>query len=172
MNIVPFKDKKPEVAQSVYVAPNATIVGDVLIGENSSVWFNCVVRGDESRIIIGEATNIQDFCMLHADSGNPLAIGNRVTVGHTCVLHGCIIEDDCLIGMGSILMNGARIGRGSVIAAGTVVPENRNIPSCSLVAGTPGKVIRTYEESRLDENRKAARHYVERAGNYRDSAEV
>jgi carbonic anhydrase/acetyltransferase-like protein (isoleucine patch superfamily) len=172
MNLFVFKDKKPKIVQSAYIAPNAAIIGDVLIGEDSSVWFNCVIRGEESGIIIGEATSIQDLSILHSDLEKPLVVGNRVTVGHACVLHGCIIEDDCFIGMGAILMNGSRIGRGSVVAAGTVVTENRIIPPFSLVAGTPGRVIRTYEESRLEENRSAARYYAELARTYRDSADI
>ena len=168
MNLVSFEDKKPQIALSVYIAPTATIIGNVVIGENSSVWFNSVIRGDVNGIIIGDATNIQDLSMLHSDPGKLLAIGNRVTVGHACVLHGCTIEDDCFIGMGVIVMMGACIGRGSVVAAGSVVTENSITPPFSLVTGAPGKVVRTYDESILDDNKGAARYYVELASAYRD----
>jgi carbonic anhydrase/acetyltransferase-like protein (isoleucine patch superfamily) len=168
MDFINIGDKKPQIEQSVFIAPTATIIGDVIIGMDSSVWFNCVIRGDVNSISIGEATSIQDLSTLHSDAGKPLTIGNRVTVGHACVLHGCIIEDGCLIGMGAIVMNGAHIGRGSVIAAGSVVTEGKIIPPFSLVTGAPGKVIRTYNESKLDENRSAAQHYVDLARAYRE----
>jgi len=167
MFLLSLKDKEPKIDQSAYITPTATIIGDVAVGKDSSVWFNCVIRGDDNRIAIGEETNIQDLTMLHSDMGKPVVVGNRVTVGHSCVLHGCIIEDDCLIGMGSIVMTGTRIGRGSVVAAGSVIRENTVVPPFSLVAGAPAKVVRTYKEDILEANRAAARNYLERAKVYK-----
>ena len=145
MPVYKLEDTKPVVDSTAFIANNASVIGDVKIGKNSSVWFNTVIRGDADSITIGEETNIQDLSMCHADPGKPLIIGNHVTVGHRCIIHGCTIEDFCLIGMGSIIMNNAKIGRGSIIAAGSVVLENIKIPPHSLVAGLPGKVKKTFE---------------------------
>jgi carbonic anhydrase/acetyltransferase-like protein (isoleucine patch superfamily) len=136
----------PKLDDTVFVAPTAQIIGNVHIGRLSSVWFHTVLRGDLDAIRIGERTNIQDLCVCHADINIPLTIGNGVTIGHKSILHGCTIEDECLIGMGAIVMNHARIGKGSVIAAGTLVLENTIIPPFSLVAGSPGKIKKTYQD--------------------------
>ncbi|MBU1342392.1 MAG: gamma carbonic anhydrase family protein [Proteobacteria bacterium] len=145
MTLYSYKDVKPSLHPSVFIAPTAQIIGDVHIKKNSSVWFHSVLRGDLDTIRIGERTNVQDLCVCHADIHIPLKIGNAVTIGHRSVIHGCTIEDDCLIGMGSIVMNQAVIGRGSVVAAGTVVLEKTIIPPFSLVTGSPGKVKKTYQ---------------------------
>jgi len=169
MPLYTFENVRPKIDPSAYIAPTATIVGNVTIGKDSSVWFNCVVRGDADTIIIGEETNIQDLTMVHADQGKPTIVGNKVTVGHHCVLHGCIIEDNCLIGMGSIILNGAKIGRGSVVAAGAVVTEDTVVPSSSLIAGIPGKVKRTFEENSMGMGKLGARAYMELAKSYSSS---
>jgi len=135
----------PELDGTVYTAPTAQIIGNVHIGRLSSVWFHTVLRGDLAEIRIGEKTNIQDLCMCHADINIPLTIGSAVTVGHRSILHGCTIEDECLIGMGAIIMNHAVIGKGSIIAAGTLVLEKTVIPPYSLVAGSPGKIKKTFQ---------------------------
>jgi carbonic anhydrase/acetyltransferase-like protein (isoleucine patch superfamily) len=145
MTLYSYKSYEPKLHPSVYIAPTAQIIGDVVIGKNTSVWFQSVLRGDLANIRIGERTNIQDLCTCHADENIPLKIGNGVTIGHRSILHGCTIADDCLIGMGAIVMNQAVIGRGSIIAAGAIVLEKTIIPPYSLVVGSPGKVKKTYE---------------------------
>jgi carbonic anhydrase/acetyltransferase-like protein (isoleucine patch superfamily) len=145
MTLYAFKNIHPEIHDSAFVAPTAQIMGDVHIARDASVWFQTVIRGDTATITIGERTNIQDLSMCHADEGVPLTVGSGVTVGHQCCLHGCTIEDDCLIGMGAAVMNHAVIGKGSVVAAGAVVLENTIVPAYSLVVGSPGKVKKTYE---------------------------
>jgi carbonic anhydrase/acetyltransferase-like protein (isoleucine patch superfamily) len=145
MTIYSYKNLNPKIHKSVFIAPTAQIIGDVHIGQQSSVWFQAVIRGDFDKISVGERTNIQDLCMCHADENIPLKIGNGVTIGHRSIIHGCTIEDGCLIGMGAIVMNKAVIGKGSVVAAGTVVLEKTIIPPYSLVTGLPGKIKKTYE---------------------------
>ena len=145
MTLYAFKNIRPEIHDSVFVAPTAQIMGDVHIARDASVWFQTVIRGDSATITIGERTNIQDLSMCHVDEGVPLTVGSGVTVGHQCCLHGCTIEDDCLIGMGATVMNHSVIGKGSVVAAGAVVLENTIVPPYSLVVGSPGKVKKTYE---------------------------
>jgi carbonic anhydrase/acetyltransferase-like protein (isoleucine patch superfamily) len=152
---------------TAFIAPGAIVLGDVELGKNASVWFNAVIRGDVARISIGVETNIQDLSMLHADAGCPCLIGSRVTVGHRVILHGCTIEDDCLIGMGAILLNNARVGRGSVIGAGALLLEGTEVPPGSLVVGFPGKVIRRVDEDAQRMIEHAWRHYVEQATRHR-----
>ena len=125
-----------------------------------------MVRGDEATITIGEDSNIQDLSVCHIDPGKPLVLGDRVTIGHQCVIHGCVIEDDCLIGMGAVVMNGAHIGRGSIVGAGAVVLEDTEIPPFSLVVGSPAKVRKTYDESVLKTINRASTTYMERAQRY------
>ena len=162
MAIFRLKDNRPSIDPSAYMAPDTTVIGKVTIAKDSSVWFNCVLRGDADTIVVGRDTNIQDLCVLHTDPGKPVIIGNRVTIGHRSIIHGCEIEDYCLIGMGSIIMNGAKIRRGSIVAAGSVILEDTVIPPFSLVAGVPGKVKRTMEENVLEEIHQAAQIYVDR----------
>jgi len=166
MAIYCFNNHTPSIHSTVYISPDATIVGNVTIGEYSSVWFHCVLRGDCDAIVIGKNSNIQDLTMCHEDYGKPLTIGNGVTIGHKCVVHGCTIEDDCLIGMGSIVMNGARIGRGSIVAAGSVVLEDTAIPPFSLVAGIPGKIKRQFDEKVLELIKLPADVYSKNAADY------
>ncbi|MFC6704455.1 gamma carbonic anhydrase family protein [Flexivirga alba] len=142
MTIIRIQDMTPTVDDSTWVAPNATVVGDVTLGAEVGIWYGAVVRGDIESISIGARSNIQDNCSLHADPGSPLRVGERVSVGHNATLHGCTIGDDVLIGMGSRVLNGAVIGEGSLIAAGAVVPEGMQVPAGSLVAGVPAKVRR------------------------------
>ena len=172
MTLYTFENYTPEIKETSFVAPNASLIGRVKIGENSSVWFNTVLRGDMETITIGNESNIQDLSMGHADPGFPLLLGNRVTIGHHCVLHGCKIEDDCLIGMGAILMNGVRVGRGSIIGAGAVLLEGMEIPEFSMVIGSPAKIKKTYDESILDNIRKSAKIYVKRSIIYREKSFV
>ena len=136
----------PEIHPDAFIAPNATIVGDVTVAKEASVWFGCVIRGDIEPITIGAQTNIQDNTVIHIDPGLPTRIGARVGVGHRSLLHGCVIEDECLIGMGSIVLSGSIIESGSVVAAGSLVTEGTRVPAGSLVMGTPAKVIRPVDD--------------------------
>ena len=159
--ITTFDGTTPTVEDGAWVADNATVLGDAEIGAGSGVWFGAVVRADTESIRIGRDTNIQDNCVLHADPGAPLTIGDRVSIGHVAVLHGCTVESDVLIGMGAILMNHARIGSGSLVAAGAVVVEGTVVPSGSLVAGVPGKVRRELTDDELEHVRTNARQYAD-----------
>lgn len=151
--IIEFKGMRPRIDKAAYVAENATISGDVTLGENSSVWFNAVMRAEVAPIIIGALSNVQDHAMLHADYDCPVTIGERVSIGHNAIVHGATIEDRVIVGMGAIVMNGAVVGEGSIIAAGALVKERTVIPPYSLVAGVPGVVKKTFEPgSRPQEN--------------------
>ncbi len=130
---------------AAFLAPTATIVGDVSIGRDASVWYGAVLRGDTETIEIGAESNIQDLSMVHADPGAPCRIGQRVGVGHRAILHGCVIEDLCLIGMGAVLLNHAHVGTGSVVAAGAVVPEGMQVPPGSVVMGVPARIVRAVD---------------------------
>lgn len=152
---------------TAFIAQGAIVLGDVHLGKDASVWYNTVIRGDTALISIGEETNIQDMSMLHADAGLPCLVGNRVTVGHRVILHGCTVEDDCLIGMGAILLNHVRVGRGSVIGAGALLLEGTEVPSGSLVVGFPGKVVRQVDEEMRERIEQAWRHYVAQAQRHR-----
>ena len=165
--IRPFRGKIPKAAASAYIDPSAQMIGDIAIGEQSSVWPNVSARGDVSSITIGQQSNVQDNCVLHCDEGFPLIIGDRVTVGHLAMLHGCVIENDSLIGIGSIILNGARIGAGSVVAAGALIPEGMQIPPGSMVMGVPGKVKREITPDERERFKLNCQHYVELAAEYR-----
>lgn len=172
MPIFSFNQDRPVIHDSVFVAPGAQILGEVSIGSESSIWFNSVLRGDTDRITIGERTNIQDLSVCHADEGVPLTIGNGVTVGHRCILHGCTIEDHCLIGMGATIMNEALIGKGSIIGAGAIVLEKTIIPPFSLVVGSPAQVKKTYPEAVIAKINLSAQVYVDRASEYHTLQEI
>ncbi|MGW6916110.1 gamma carbonic anhydrase family protein [Kitasatospora sp. NPDC054939] len=136
----------PAVDPTAFVAPNAVVVGDVTVAAGAGIWYGAVLRGDAESITVGAGSNIQDNCTLHADPGFPLRVGERISVGHNAVLHGCTVEDDVLVGMNATVLNGAVIGSGSLIAAGAVVPQGMVVPPGSLVAGVPGKVRRELTE--------------------------
>src|SRR3984885_12672741 len=167
--IRPYRGALPKIAASAYIDPSAQVIGDVTVGERSSVWPNVTARGDVNSIHIGDDSNIQDNSVLHCDAGLfPLNIGDRVTVGHLAMLHGCTIEDDCLIGIGAVVLNGAKIGRGSVIAAGAVVPEGAEVPPHSMVMGVPAKVKRPVTDQERERFRLNTQRYVELARTFRD----
>ncbi|TWI70735.1 carbonic anhydrase/acetyltransferase-like protein (isoleucine patch superfamily) [Desulfobotulus alkaliphilus] len=168
MAIHRFENETPFLAETVFIAPGATVIGDVHMAAGSSLWFSAVIRGDTAPIRIDENTNIQDLCMLHADPGFPLTLGKNITAGHRAILHGCTVEDDCLIGMGAVVMNSAVIGRGSIVAAGAVVLENTVVPPFSLIAGMPAKVVKTFKEDIIEVIRESAKHYCEKAASYRN----
>jgi carbonic anhydrase/acetyltransferase-like protein (isoleucine patch superfamily) len=145
---------------TAFIAPGAVVVGDVTLGARSSVWFNAVLRGDVDRIEVGEDSNIQDGSVVHMDEGSPALIGARVTIGHGAIIHGCVIEDDCLIGMGAVVLSGARIGAGSLIGAGALVREKQSIAPGSVALGMPAKVAGPVTEAHRAGMRRGQEHYV------------
>ncbi|ASK65566.1 gamma carbonic anhydrase family protein [Brachybacterium avium] len=167
MTIIDFEGAAPQVPETAWVAPNATLIGKVTLSESSSVFYTAVLRGDMDSISIGAGSNIQDGCVVHTDEGFPAVVGAGVSVGHRAVLHGCTVEDDSLIGMGAVVLNGAVVGAGSLVAAGAVVTEGMQIPPGSLVAGVPAKVRKQLDEDGLEALRKNARVYVDLAAKHR-----
>lgn len=157
-----FSGQWPAVGEGSYVDVSAQLIGDVVLGAQSSVWMNAVLRGDVHSIRVGSRSNVQDNAVLHGQRGMwPVVVGNGVTIGHAAVVHGCVLEDDVLVGMGAVILNGARVGAGSIIAAGAVVTEGAQIPAGSLVAGVPAKVRRTLGSADLELIRGYAQNYVE-----------
>ena len=169
MSFIPFRGNTPRVDETVFVAGTATLIGDVVLGGHSSVFYGATVRADTTPIRVGEGTNLQDNVVVHADPGYPAVIGDRVSVGHGAVVHGCTIEDDCLIGMNATVLNGAVIGTGSLVAAGTVVLEGTVVPPGSLVAGVPGKVRRALTDDEREKVVTNARIYLELAARHREA---
>jgi len=156
-----YKGEKPEINESCFIAPSADIIGSVSIGEDSSVWFGTVIRGDGNYIKIGKGSNIQDNSIVHINiNGSPIIIGDNVTVGHGAILHGCKIEDNCLIGMGTTILDGTIIRKNTLIAAGSIVTGGKIIPSGVLCLGVPAKVIRKLSEEEVQEIKEAAKHYI------------
>ncbi len=162
-----FRGTTPQIADSAYVDLGAHLIGKVIIGERSTVWPCATLRGDIEPITIGDESSIQEGTIIHTDAGFPATIGNRVTVGHAAVLHGCTIEDDSLIGIGAIILNGAKIGRGAVVAAGALVPEGMEVPAGTLVMGAPAKVRREVSEEEKARFSKNAANYAARAAIYK-----
>jgi len=160
--IVPFDNKSPLVHPTAFIADNAMVIGDVEIGEDSSVWFGSVIRGDVNYIRIGARTNIQDHTIIHVNTGtHPTILEDEITVGHRVTLHGCYVESGCLVGIGSIVLDGARIGRNSLIAAGSLVTPNTEIPPQSLVMGAPAKIKRELTTKELERMTRNWQSYVE-----------
>jgi carbonic anhydrase/acetyltransferase-like protein (isoleucine patch superfamily) len=157
----------PQVAPDAWVAPNAVVVGDVHLGARASVWFGAVLRGDVERLTIGAGTNVQDNAVLHSDPGKPLVLGERVTVGHLVMLHGCHVGDEALIGIGAVVLNGARIGARSLVGAGALVTEGKEFPAGSLILGSPAKLVRALTAEELARLPESAHRYAERADLYR-----
>jgi len=164
-----FRGVLPEIHKSCYVAKSAEIIGSVVLKQDSSVWFGAVIRGDDNKIYIGKGSNIQDNCVLHSSIKNgDIYIGEKVTVGHGVILHGCKINNNTLIGMGSIILDGAEIGENTIIGAGSLVTSNKNIPGGVLCMGSPAKVIRKLTEKEIDYINEGAIHYVNIIGEYRE----
>lgn len=153
---------------TVFIASTAAVMGDVTIGAESSVWYGAVLRADLAPIVIGTQTNLQDGTIVHVDEGVPCQVGSRVGVGHRVILHGCAVEDDCLIGMGSILLNKVHVGSGSVVAAGAVLPEGMQVPPGSLVMGVPARVVRAVDQRLAGRIAETWSHYVEQARVHRE----
>ena len=158
--IIEFRGKKPKFSSSTFLASSADVIGDVVIGNDVSVWYNSVIRGDFNIINIGDGTNIQDNSVLHVDIGEPLKIGQNTTIGHSCIIHGCTIGDSCLIGMGSLVMNRVVIGSNCIIGAGTLITQDTIIPDNSVVVGRPGKILRQTNKSDLDYINNNAQTYI------------
>lgn len=173
--VYPFKQWQPSLGENTWIAQSADVIGNVTMGEECSIWFGAVVRGDVHRIVIGDRTNIQDLSMVHVthyknpdmSDGNPTIIGNDVTVGHRVMLHGCTIKDACLIGMSATIIDGAVIGRESIVGAGALVTKNKVFPPRSLIMGSPAKVIRELTDEEVEELYASARRYVAFKEDYR-----
>lgn len=162
----------PSIAPTAWVAPSATVIGDVQLAEDASVWFNATIRADNSTIAIGERSNVQDGAVLHTDADLPLRIGADVTIGHQAMLHGCTIGEKSLIGIGATILNNAVIGKNCLIGAHSLIPEGKIIPDNSLVMGAPGKVVKTLSEEQVDRLAASAAGYVENAQRYRKGLTV
>ena len=161
-----YRDKKPEVAKGAFIAENASIVGEVSIEEEASVWFNAVMRGDIASIRLGKRSNVQDCVAVHVDYDVPTIIGENVTIGHGAIIHGCTIGDRCIIGMGAIVLSNSKIGNDCIVGAGSVVTERKEFPSGSLIIGTPARVVRKLTEDEKNAILENARHYVEISREY------
>jgi carbonic anhydrase/acetyltransferase-like protein (isoleucine patch superfamily) len=170
--LLPFDGHTPVVDASAFVAPNATLIGNVTLAADSSVFYGCVLRADTDSISIGAGSNVQDNVSMHTDTGLQLVVGAGVSIGHGAVVHGCVIEDDCLIGMGATILNRAVIGAGSLVAAGAVVLEDTVIPPGSLVAGVPAKVRRELSAEEREGVKHNATHYVGLAASHREIGEA
>jgi carbonic anhydrase/acetyltransferase-like protein (isoleucine patch superfamily) len=167
MTVFTLGDVSPRVAASAYVAPNATVLGNVTLEENSSVWFGATLRGDNENIRIGASSNVQDGAVLHTDPGFPMNIGANVSIGHQAMLHGCTVGEGSLIGIQAVILNGAVIGKGCLIGAGAIITERKVFGDGCLIFGAPAKVVRELTAEEHDNLLKAAAHYVERAVHYR-----
>ena len=167
MAIYSIGDRHPMLGRDVWIAPNATFIGDVRLGDDASVWWNAVLRGDNDTIAIGAGSNIQDGSVLHADAGVPMTLGASVTVGHLVMLHGCTVGDESLIGIKTVILNHAVIGRHCIIGANSLIPEGKVIPERSLVVGSPGKVVRQLSDEEVARLQRSAQGYVANAQRYR-----
>lgn len=163
-----FKGLVPEIKQSAFIAPSSDIIGDVVLEKDSSVWYQCVLRGDYNAIRVGTCTNIQDHTMVHIDSDNPTDIGDYVTIGHRAIIHGCTIENNVLIGMGAIILSGAHIEENVIIGAGALVAPGKRIPKNSLALGSPAKVVRSLTDQEIQGIRASAEHYVKYAKTHKE----
>jgi carbonic anhydrase/acetyltransferase-like protein (isoleucine patch superfamily) len=166
MPLYAIGDLTPQLGPGAWAAPSADLIGDVRLGARASVWFGAVIRADNTPILIGEDSNIQDGAVGHSDPGFPLTIGARVTVGHQAILHGCTIADDCLIGMGARILNGAAIGRECVVGAGALVTEGKQFEPGSLIVGAPARAVRKLTDEEKQALRVSAAHYAEKAARY------
>lgn len=165
MPIYALDDHAPRLAapERIWIAPDAHVIGDVVLEEDVSIWFGAVLRGDNEPIVIGARSNVQEGAMLHADPGFPLTVGEDVTIGHHAILHGCTVGAGALIGMGATVLNGARIGAGSLVGANALVTEGKAFPERSLILGSPAKAVRTLDEAAVERIRGSALHYVRNA---------
>ncbi len=166
MTIYTLDGVAPEIAEDVWIAPDANVIGKVVLEPGASVWFGCTLRGDNEVIHVGAGTNVQENVVCHTDMGYPLVIGAGCTIGHKVMLHGCTIGENTLIGMGATILNGAKIGKNCLIGAGALITEGKEIPDGSLVMGAPGKVVRQLDEAAIEKLRYSALHYQNNASRY------
>lgn len=166
MTLYALADTRPQVDQTAWVAPDANVIGKVVLAAESSVWFSATLRGDNEEIHVGQGSNVQENCVFHTDMGFPLVIGENCTIGHKVMLHGCTIGDNTLIGMGATILNGAKIGRSCLIGAGALITEGKEIPDGSLVMGAPGKVVRQLDDKAIAMLTASARHYAQNAARF------
>ncbi len=167
MTLYTLGDTAPQIDPDAWVAPDANVIGNVVLEQGSSVWFGCTLRGDNETIHVGKGSNVQENCVFHTDPGCPLTIGENCTIGHKVMLHGCTIGDNSLIGMGATVLNGAKIGKNCLIGAGALITENKVIPDGSLVMGAPGKVVRDLDAAAIAGLKASAVHYQENAARFR-----
>ena len=167
MTLYALADLSPTVDADAWVAPDANVIGNVVLETGSSVWFGCTLRGDNELIKVGKGSNVQENSVFHTDPGCPLTIGENCTIGHKVMLHGCTIGDNSLVGMGATILNGAKIGKNCLIGAGALITENKVIPDGSLVMGAPGKVVRDLDAAAIAGLTASARHYQENARRFR-----
>lgn len=165
--IYEFAGLRPDIADDVFVAPSASVIGDIRLLSGSSIWFGAVLRGDIETITVGHSSNVQDGTVMHTDPDNPCTLGDFVTVGHMAMLHGCSVGDGSLIGIGATLLNGSSVGRNCIVGAHTLITEGKRFPDGVLIMGTPGKVVRELGEEDFARMRANAERYVERARKYR-----
>jgi carbonic anhydrase/acetyltransferase-like protein (isoleucine patch superfamily) len=172
MTLYMLDGHSPKIARDTWVAPDANLIGKVVLEEAASVWFGCTLRGDNEEILIGAGTNVQENTVMHTDMGYPLVIGAGCTIGHKAMLHGCTLGENTLIGMGATVLNGAKIGKNCLIGAGALVTEGKEIPDGSLVMGAPGKVVRDLDEQAIQGLRASALHYQDNMRRFRDGLQA
>ncbi|MGR3603487.1 MAG: gamma carbonic anhydrase family protein [Heliomarina sp.] len=172
MTIYALGDLTPQIHPDTWVAPDANLIGQVVMEEGSSVWFGTTIRADHEIILIGEGSNVQENCVMHIDAGFPLTIGKNCTIGHKVMLHGCTVGDNTLVGMNATILNGARIGKNCLIGAGALITENKEIPDNSLVMGSPGKVVREIDEKARQRMIAGTMHYQDNMRRFRDELRV
>ena len=165
--ILKFKEFYPEIHQTAWIAPSADLIGNITIGEDSSVWFQCVIRADVNKVIIGKNSNIQDLSMIHTDYNTQTIIGDNVTIGHKVMLHGCKIENNCLIGMSATILDNAVIGEGSIVGANSLVTSGKVFPPRSLIMGSPAKVVKELSQEEVDKLIAHAAHYIDYKNEHR-----
>ncbi len=164
--IIEYEGIKPKIGLNVFIAPTATVIGDVEIKDNASIWYGTVLRGDRAPIVIGRNTNVQDNCTVHTDANNPAVIGDNVTIGHNAVVHGCVIEDRCIIGISAVVLSCAVVKEGSIVAAGSVVIEKQQIGPYRLVVGVPARIKNRFEKKPAEDLPQSVKNYLKIAGNH------
>jgi len=172
MTLYMLDGHSPKIARDTWIAPDANLIGKVVVEEAASVWFGCTLRGDNEEIVIGAGTNVQENTVMHTDMGYPLVIGAGCTIGHKAMLHGCTLGENTLIGMGATVLNGATIGKNCLIGAGALITEGKEIPEGSLVMGAPGKVMRELDDTAIQGLRASALHYQQNMRRFRDGLQA
>jgi len=166
--VLPYLEHNPQIGEEVFIAPTASVIGQTVLGDHVSIWFGAVLRGDIEAVKVGAGSNIQDNSVLHVGDDEPCIVGQNVVIGHSVILHGCTVEDDCLIGMGATVLNRSVIGKGSIVGANALVTQDTEVPPYSLILGSPAKVKRQLSEDEIKNNAVFAPKYVKVAKNYRE----